>query len=78
VLDFFAGYNVNEVAFVYEPDGRPSGLVRIVSEELVQLCRERVVAFSAQWALGWILTMHIVVVSDVPCGLCLACFLANS
>lgn len=26
VLDFFAGYNVNEVAFVYEPDGRPSGL----------------------------------------------------
>lgn len=27
VLDFFAGYNVNEVAFVYEPDGRPSGLV---------------------------------------------------
>jgi hypothetical protein len=38
VLDFFAGYNVNEVAFVYEPDGRPSGLVRIGSEELVQLC----------------------------------------
>lgn len=27
VLEFFAGYNVNEVAFVYEPDGRPSGLV---------------------------------------------------
>eukprot|EP00878_Enallax_costatus_P011916 GHUV01012440.1.p1 GENE.GHUV01012440.1~~GHUV01012440.1.p1 ORF type:complete len:351 (+),score=95.24 GHUV01012440.1:408-1460(+) len=26
VLEFFAGYNVNEVAFVYEPDGRPSGL----------------------------------------------------
>lgn len=26
VLDFFAGYNVQEVAFVYEPDGRPSGL----------------------------------------------------
>jgi len=27
VLEFFAGYNVNEIAFVYEPDGRPSGLV---------------------------------------------------
>jgi hypothetical protein len=27
IYDFFAGFNVNEVAFVYEPDGRPSGLV---------------------------------------------------
>lgn len=27
VLEFFSGYNVQEVAFVYEPDGRPSGLV---------------------------------------------------
>lgn len=26
ILDFFAGYEVQRVAFVYEPDGRPSGL----------------------------------------------------
>jgi hypothetical protein len=28
VLDFFSGYAVRDVAFVNEPDGRPSGLVR--------------------------------------------------
>ena len=27
IYQFFAGFNLNEVAFVYEPDGRPSGLV---------------------------------------------------
>lgn len=27
IIDFFEGYPVLEVAFVYEPDGRPSGLV---------------------------------------------------
>lgn len=27
IIDFFAEYTVIEVAFVYEPDGRPSGLV---------------------------------------------------
>ena len=27
VREFFAGYEVNAVHFVYEPDGRPSGLV---------------------------------------------------
>lgn len=26
IIDFFEGYPVSEVAFVYEPDGRPSGL----------------------------------------------------
>jgi hypothetical protein len=28
LLEFFKGYNVKNIAFVYEPDGRPSGLVR--------------------------------------------------
>lgn len=27
ILEFFNGFNVSSVAFVYEPDGRPSGLV---------------------------------------------------
>jgi hypothetical protein len=27
ILEFFQGFNVSSVAFVYEPDGRPSGLV---------------------------------------------------
>ena len=27
LLDFFKGYSVKQIAFVYEPDGRPSGLV---------------------------------------------------
>jgi hypothetical protein len=27
LLDFFKGYSVKKIAFVYEPDGRPSGLV---------------------------------------------------
>ena len=29
LLDFFKGYNVLKIAFVYEPDGRPSGLVSL-------------------------------------------------
>jgi hypothetical protein len=27
VIEFFSEFTVVEVAFVYEPDGRPSGLV---------------------------------------------------
>lgn len=30
IIEFFSEYNVIEVAFVYEPDGRPSGLVSLV------------------------------------------------
>lgn len=27
ILDFFQGYSVKQISFVYDPDGRPSGLV---------------------------------------------------
>ena len=30
IYAFFAGFKVASVAFVLEPDGRPSGLVRVV------------------------------------------------
>lgn len=30
LLDFFKGFNVKKIAFVYEPDGRPSGLVSYI------------------------------------------------
>ena len=29
IYDFFAGYDVKRIDFVLEPDGRPSGLVRL-------------------------------------------------
>lgn len=36
IVEFFAEYPVSEVAFVYEPDGRPSGLVSGRSSGLVE------------------------------------------
>ena len=35
VEEFFAGYIVKSVAFVYEPDGRPSGLVSDANHEFI-------------------------------------------
>jgi hypothetical protein len=37
LLDFFKGFNVKKIAFVYEPDGRPSGLVSDISITRQQL-----------------------------------------
>jgi len=38
ILEFFSNYSVTEIAFVYEPDGRPSGLVRAGGGGLTQRC----------------------------------------
>lgn len=47
ILEFFSNYSVTEIAFVYEPDGRPSGLVRAGGGGLTRWC----LAVSAQAAL---------------------------